>query len=112
MGWIVHILVTAGLLYLVGRVVDGVEVRDGKAALFAGLGLGLANALVRPLILKLTLPLTILTLGLFVLVVNALMLMLVAAFVDGFEIEDFVSALVAAVAFSVMNFLVGFFFGL
>ena len=112
MGFIIHTLVTAGLLYIVGRLVDGIEVRDGKAAIFGALGLGLANALVRPILIKLTLPITIITLGLFAFVVNALMIMLAAAFVDGFEVDDFPSALWAALALGVMNFLVAMFFGI
>ena len=111
MGFIVHTLVSAALLYVVGRLVDGVEVRDGKAAGFGALGLGFANGFVRPILIKLTLPITVITLGLFVFVVNALMLMLAAAFVDGFEVDDFPSALWAALALGLMNFLVGMFFG-
>lgn len=101
----VHLLVNSVLLFLVGRLVDGIEVRDGKAAIWGALVLGAANALVRPILVLLTLPVTILTLGLFVLVINALMLMLAAAFVDGFEVEDFGSAVVGSIAFAVMNFL-------
>jgi putative membrane protein len=112
MGFLVHILVSAVLLFLVGRMVEGIEVRDGKAAIFGALGLGLANALVRPLLLTLTLPITFLTLGLFVFVVNALMLMLAAAFVDGFEVEGFLPAVWGSLALGVMNFLVGMFFGM
>ena len=112
MGFIVHTLVSAALLYVVGRLVDGIEVRDGKAAVFGALGLGLANAFVRPILIKLTLPITVITLGLFVFVVNALMIMLAAAFVDGFEVDDFPSALWAALALGLMNFLVGMFFGI
>lgn len=105
--FIAHILVTAFLLFLMGRLVDGIEVRDGKAALFGALVLGLANALVRPLVILLTLPVTIVTLGLFLIVVNALMLMIAAAFVDGFEVKGFGSAMWGSVILSVMNFLVG-----
>ncbi len=112
MGFIVHTLVSAALLYVVGRLVSGIEVRDGKAAVFGALGLGLANGLVRPILIKLTLPITVITLGLFVFVVNALMIMLAAAFVDGFEVDDFPSALWAALALGLMNFLVGMFFGI
>lgn len=101
----VHLLVNSVLLFLVGRLVDGIEVRDGKAAIWGALVLGAANAMVRPILVLLTLPVTILTLGLFVLVINALMLMLAAAFVDGFEVEDFGSAVVGSIAFAVMNFL-------
>ena len=112
MGFIVHTLVSAVLLYFVARLVDGVRVRDGKAAVFGALGLGFANAFVRPILIKLTLPITVITLGLFAFVVNALMIMLAAAFVDGFDVDDFPSALWAALALGVMNFLVGMFFGL
>ena len=107
MGIIVHVLITTVLLFILGRMVDGIEVRDGKAALFGAMGLGLANAFVKPLLVMLTLPITFLTLGLFMIVVNALMLMLAAAFVEGFEVEDFGSAVWGAIALAVMNFLVG-----
>jgi putative membrane protein len=111
MQFIVHILVTAVLLFLLGKMIDGIEVRDGKAALFGAAVLGLANAFVRPLLVLLTLPATVLTLGLFLFVVNALMLMLVAALVDGFEIDGFGSALWGSVGLAVLNLLVGVFFG-
>ena len=112
MGFIVHTLVSAVLLYFVARLVDGVQVRDGKAAVFGALGLGFANAFVRPILIKLTLPITVITLGLFAFVVNALMIMLAAAFVDGFDVDDFPSALWAALALSAMNFVVGMLFGM
>lgn len=102
----IHILVSSLLLFAVGRLVAGIEVRDGKAALWGALALGVANGLVRPILVFLTLPVTVLTLGLFMLVINALMLMLAAAFVDGFEVEDFSSAVVGSIVFAVMNFLV------
>jgi putative membrane protein len=107
---LIRILVNAILLFLVGRLVSGVEVRDGKAAIFGAIAFGLANAFVGKLLVLLTLPITFLTLGLFLLVINALMLMLAAAFVDGFEVEDFSSAFVGAVALAIMNFLLGMMF--
>ncbi|MDA0328025.1 MAG: phage holin family protein [Gemmatimonadetes bacterium] len=112
MDLIIHILLNAVLLFIVGRMVDGIEVRDGKAAIFGAIVLGLANASVKKLLLVLTLPITLITFGLFVLVINALMLMLAAAFVDGFEIEDFSAAMWGSIAFSVINFLAGMFFGM
>jgi putative membrane protein len=111
MDFIVHILLNAVLLFLVGQLVDGIEVRDGKSAIFGAIVLGVANASVRKLIVLLTLPITFLTLGLFVIVINALMLMIAAAFVDGFEIKGFSSAVWGSLAFSVLNFLVGMFLG-
>ena len=107
MGFIAHLLVTAVLIFLLGRMVSGIEVRDGKAALTAALVLGIANAIVRPILVLLTLPVTILTLGLFLVVVNALMLALAAWLVDGFEIEGFGAALWGAIVLAVMNFFVG-----
>ena len=112
MGFLVHIGVSALLLYFVGRLVDGIEVRDGKAALFGALALGVANGFILPLLIKLTLPITIVTIGLFVFVVNACMFMLAAAFVDGFEVDDFWSALWATLALSVTNFLVAMLLGI
>jgi len=110
MGFIAHILVTAILLFVLGRLVDGIEVRDGKAALFGALVLGLANAFVRPVVVLLTLPATILTLGLFLIVVNALMLMIAAAFVEGFEVKGFGSAVWGSLGLALLNFLVGMVF--
>lgn len=111
MEFIAHILVTAFLLFLLGRLVDGIEVRDGTAAVLGALVLGLANAFVRPVVVLLTLPATILTLGLFLLVVNALMLMIAAAFVKGFEVKGFGAALWGSIALAVMNILVSVLLG-
>ena len=111
MEFLIHIMVNAVLLFLVGRLVDGIEVRDGKSAIFGAIVLGLANASVRKLLILLTLPVTILTFGLFVLVINALMLMLASAFVDGFEVKGFGAAMWGSVAFAVMNFLAGMMLG-
>jgi len=108
---IIHILLNAVLLFLVGRMVDGIEVRDGKAAIFGAIVLGVANASVRKLLILLTLPITAITFGLFVLVINALMLMLAAAFVDGFEVDDFGAAMWGSVALAVMNFVAGMLLG-
>lgn len=110
MGFLVHILVSAALLFILGRLVSGIEVRDGKAALFGALVLGVANALVRPLLILITLPITIVTLGLFIFVVNAVMLMLAAGLVDGFEVRGFKAALWGSVVLGLMNVLVGMIF--
>lgn len=111
MGIIVHILITTVLLFVLGRLVSGIQVQDGKAALFGAIALGLANAFVKPILIFFSLPITIVTLGLFIIVINALMLMLAAAFVDGFEVEDFGSAVWGALGLAVMNYLVGMMLG-
>jgi putative membrane protein len=101
--FVLHVVVTAVLLFVVGRIVPGIEVRDARAALIGALVLGVANAVVRPVLVLLTLPFTILTLGLFLFVVNALMLLLAAAFVDGFKVRGFGPALAGSVLLSLLN---------
>lgn len=91
--FVIRLLIMAALLLVVARLVPGIELSGFGHALVASLVLGLVNVLVRPLLIFLTLPLTILTLGLFLLVINALMLRLVAALVSGFEVRGFMPAL-------------------
>ena len=90
--WIVNALA----LMLTAFVVPGFGVTSLYTALIAALVLGLVNALVRPLLFLLTLPVTLLTLGLFTFVLNALMIWLVSTIVKGFTVEGFVPALLAA----------------
>jgi putative membrane protein len=104
--FLLHLVVTAILLFVVGKIVSGIDVRDAKAALWGALVLGIANAIVRPVLVLLTLPLTIITLGLFLFVLNAVMLMLAAALVDGFKVRGFGSALIGSVLLSVLNLVV------
>jgi len=107
---LVHVLVSTVLLFMVGQLVDGIEIRDGKAAFFGAAMLGLSNALVKPILLFIAFPITLLTLGLFVMVVNALMIMLAAQFVDGFEVEGFGAAMWGAFWLWMLNFGVGLLF--
>lgn len=106
MGFVIHILVNAALLFVAGKLVEGFEVRDAKAAVVGALVLGLANWLVRPILDLVTLPINILTLGLFSIVVSAVVLMLVASLVRGFAIRSFGAAIWGALAIGLMNFLV------
>lgn len=85
-------IVSALSLLLVAYLIPGFEVSGFYAALIAALILGLVNAVIRPILIILTLPITILTLGLFTLVINALMLWFVASFIDGFAIAGFAAA--------------------
>jgi putative membrane protein len=86
--------------------VGGVQVSGFGAALIGALILGLVNAFVRPVMILLTLPLTIVTLGLFLFVVNALMFWLVAALVPGFQISGFGAALFGSLLLTVLNILI------
>ncbi|PJA45457.1 hypothetical protein CO174_03055 [Candidatus Uhrbacteria bacterium CG_4_9_14_3_um_filter_50_9] len=89
-------VINAVALIVVANVVPGFGVESFYNALIAALILGLVNALVRPLFFILTLPITILTLGLFTFVINAFMIWLVSTIVEGFVVEGFVPALFAA----------------
>lgn len=89
--WILNALA----LLLVARIVPGFQVDSFYIALIVALVLGLVNATIRPVLLILTLPITILTLGLFAFVINALMIVFVASFVQGFAVAGFGSALAA-----------------
>ncbi len=96
-------ILNAIALLFVAYVVPGFGVESLFTALIAALILGLVNALVRPLLFILTLPVTILTLGLFTFVLNALMILLVSTIVKGFTVDGFVSALFGAVVLWVMS---------
>ena len=104
--FLVHILVTAVLLVFIARIVPGVHIDGGGPAVFGALVLGLANAFVRPILVVLTFPLTVITLGLFLFVINALMLLLAAKLVAGFSIDGFGSALIASLVLSLLNLLI------
>jgi putative membrane protein len=110
--FLIHLLITAGLLLLVAKMIPGVDVESWGAAIFAALVLGLVNAVIKPLLVFLSLPITWLTFGLFYLVINALMLWLVAAIVPGVKIKGFGPAFLGALALSLLNLLVSAFFGL
>lgn len=101
--FILWLLINALGVYVTAALLPGVRLRGFGTALLVAVLLSLVNALVRPLLIILTLPLTILTLGLFLLVINALMVMLVDALVDGFSTRNFWWALLFSVVLAVVN---------
>ena len=103
---ILHLVLTAIAILVVAQVVGGVQVSGFGAALIGALILGFVNAFVRPVMILLTLPLTIVTLGLFLFVLNAFMLWLVAALVPGFQISGFGAALLGSLLLTVLNILI------
>ena len=105
-GLVIRWLVSAVALYLTSLVVRGIEVQGVGSLYFAAATIGILNAVVRPLILLLTLPLNIVTLGLFTLVVNAAMLKLASEVVRGFEVHGFWSALGGWLLLSLFTFLI------
>ena len=102
---IVRWLVNALALYITALLLPGIQLRGVVATLVAAAILGIVNAIIRPLLLMLTLPLNVVTLGLFTFVINALMLLLTSAIVPNFRIQGFGWALVGAVLLSIISFL-------
>lgn len=105
--FLAHLVITAVLLMFVGRLIPGVHIDGFAAALFAALVLGFVNGFVRPLMILLTLPVTVFTFGLFLFVVNALMFWLAAALVPGFGISGFGAALIGSILLTILNLIVG-----
>src|SRR5574341_2087640 len=103
MGFLIRLGLNALALLIVSTVIPGIEVRGVLPALSAAFFLGLVNAVVRPIILLLTLPLTILTLGLFIPLINAFLLKLVSLFIHGFEVHGFWSAVFGAILLSLVS---------
>ncbi|HEX4024915.1 MAG TPA: phage holin family protein [Steroidobacteraceae bacterium] len=100
---LVHLVVSALLLWLVSLIVPGIHVAGFGHALLAALVLGVVNTLVRPALFLVTLPITILSLGLFLIVINALMLLLTSAIVPGFSVAGFGAALLGGILLGVFN---------
>ena len=99
--WILNAIALLAVAYLY----PGVQVQDWKAAAIAALVLGLVNTLVKPILVLLTLPVTILTLGLFLLVINALLFWGVAQLIEGFHVNGFWAAMLGALLYSVIGWL-------
>lgn len=110
-GFLVRCLVSAVGLWLASLIIDGISVQGVGVLLGAGLLLGIVNAIVRPVMIVLTLPFTILTLGLFLFVINAMMLGLVAWLLDGFAISGFWAALGGSVIISITSWVASWYIG-
>jgi putative membrane protein len=105
MRFLARLLLNGIAILVAAWLVPGLQLAGTGSALIAGAILGLVNALVRPVLFLLTLPFTLLTLGLFIFVLNALCLGLTAALVPGFEIAGFWSALFGALVVSIVSWI-------
>ncbi len=108
-GLVYRWLVNALALAVSAWIVKGIQIHGVLSLFVAALMIGILNAFVRPLVLILTLPLNILTMGLFTFVINALMIMIAAKVVRGFFVADFWSALVGAIFLSIISFFINLF---
>jgi putative membrane protein len=111
MGFLVRMAITALGLWLASELVGGITVRDTTTLVLAALVLGIVNAVIRPIAVVLTFPITLLTLGLFLWVINAAMIGLAAWFLDGFQVASFGAALLAAVLVSLTGWVGNSFIG-
>ena len=103
---VIRWLLLAAALLLVANLYPGVQVASFTSAMVAALVLGLLNALLRPILVLLTLPVTVLTLGLFLFVINALMFYFAASMLDGFHVNGFVAALVGSLLYSLCGLVI------
>jgi putative membrane protein len=101
LAWLINAVALLGVSYLM----PSIHVSSFGAALVAALLLGLVNAVVRPLLLLLTLPITLLTLGLFIFVLNGIMFWLAASIFDGFRVDSIWAGILGAVVYSMISWL-------
>lgn len=104
MSFLIQWVVSGAAIIITAYLLPGVAVEGFLAALVTALILGLINAIIRPILILLTLPLNILTLGLFTLVINALLIMLAATIVPGFAVQGFWWALLFGIVLAIVNF--------
>jgi putative membrane protein len=106
MGFLIRVVVNAVAIWVATEIVPGIQAHSATTVVVAALVLGLVNAIVRPVLLVLTLPLTLVTLGLFLFVLNALCLWLTSAVVPGFEVRGFWAAFWGALIVSALSWAV------
>ena len=99
--WLVNALALIAVAYLM----PSITVASFTSALIAALILGLVNAIIKPLLILLTLPVTVVTLGLFIFVINGLLFWLVGSFVPGFIVQGFWAGFIGAILFSIVSWL-------
>ena len=105
--FLAHWGVTALALWLTSFIFHGISFSNKKSLLISALLLGFVNAVIRPVVIILTIPLTLITFGLFLLVINAVMMMLVSALVPGFRISGFWTAFFASIVVTLISIFVG-----
>ena len=95
--------INAGVLLVLPYILSAVHVKDFGTALIVALVLGLLNAIIRPILVVLTLPITVLSLGLFIFVINGLLFWAVGSFVPGFHVAGFWSGVFGAIVYSIIS---------
>jgi putative membrane protein len=103
MSAIISFLVYAAAVYITALLVPGIKIKDFGTAAIAGLLLILARYTIKPILVLLTLPVTVLTMGLFLIVINAFIVKIVAAVLDDFKVEGFIPAIIYSIALAVIG---------
>lgn len=108
MGLILRWLIATAAILITSYVVPGVEVTGVWPALWIALFLGLFNLILRPVLIVLTLPITMLTFGLFIFIINTLLILLISTIIQGFNIAGFPQALLFSVILSVISYILNY----
>jgi putative membrane protein len=111
LGFIIRAAIVALGLWVATKLVPGVSVASLKSLIFAAIVLGIINAIVRPLLVLLTLPVTLLTLGLFLLVINGLMVLLMTVFIHGFVVHGLIAAILVSLVVTITGWIASRFIG-
>lgn len=107
-GFLARTLINAVSIYITANFIKGVDIRDFGAAIVASVVLGIVNAIIRPLLILFSLPINILTLGLFTFVINGISLLIVSFITSGFFISSLGSAIVASLIISIVSSIISF----
>jgi putative membrane protein len=109
MEFLAHWGIMALSLWVTGLIFHGITFSNKQSLFMSALLLGFANAVIRPIVIFLTIPLTLITFGFFLLVINALMMLLVSSIVSGFKVSGFWTAFFASIFIAILSFIVGLF---
>ena len=103
MQMLVNLIINGLVVFVTGRILPGVVINDFFTAVVVSIVLGVVNTFIKPVLLILTLPINILTLGLFTFVINALMVLIVDSLVPGFKVDGFLSALIFSLVLTIVS---------
>jgi putative membrane protein len=111
MGFIIKLIITAVAAGLSAYLLPGVHITSITSALVLALVLAVLNAVLRPILVLLTIPVTVVTLGLFLLIINAIIVLIADALIGGFEVTNFMYALLFSIVLSVISYILELIFG-
>ncbi|MBN9286242.1 MULTISPECIES: phage holin family protein [Flavobacterium] len=109
MNLLIRLLITTILVVVIANFLPGITVDSIKTALIVAVVLGLLNTFFKPILVFFTLPVTVITLGLFLLVINAVIILICDYLIDGFEVKSFISALLFSIVLSVCQWILNIF---